>query len=95
VLDLQNPKTGPDSPDYDPTLSYSVTDNTVPSYMNFALNASYDFKWFGLERMQVFGSVNNLFDKVPPFAAGGVGGTNATFFDALGRSYRMGVRIKL
>jgi outer membrane receptor protein involved in Fe transport len=94
VLDLQNPKTGPDSPDYDATLSYSVTDNTVPSYWLFSLNGSYDFKWFGLERTQVFASINNLFDKDPPFSAGAVGGANAIFFDALGRSYRLGVRVK-
>lgn len=95
VLDLQNPKTGPESPDYDPTLSYSVTDNTVPSYVVFSLNGSYDFQWFNLERAQLFASVNNLFDKTPPFSAGAVGGTNAIYFDALGRTYRVGLRIKL
>ena len=93
ILDLQNPKTGPGQAGYDPTKTYSVTDNTVPSYFIFNLSGSYDFKWFNLEKTQVFATVDNLFDKSPPFAAGQVGGTNATFFDALGRTYRVGMRM--
>ncbi len=93
VLDLQNPKRGPGDAGYDPTRTYSVTDNTVPSYFLFDLTGSYDFKWFNLDKLQAFATVNNLFDKVPPFSAGQVGGANATFFDALGRTYRVGMRM--
>jgi iron complex outermembrane receptor protein len=95
ALDLQNPKTGPDSATYDPTKTFSVNNNEVPSYFVFSLNGSYDVKWFNLEKFQVFGSINNLFDKDPPFSAGGVGGANATYFDALGRTYKVGFRMKL
>ena len=35
VLDLQNPKTGPDESGYNPNLTYSVSDNSIPSYFNF------------------------------------------------------------
>jgi outer membrane receptor protein involved in Fe transport len=94
-IDLQNPKTGPDDPAYDPTLSYSVNDNTTGSYFLWNLNGSYDLKWFDLERFQVFGSVNNLFDRNPPFATGAVGGTNPINYDTLGRTYRVGFRMKL
>ena len=93
ILDLQNPKTGPGQAGYDPTKTYSVTDNTVPSYFIFNLSGSYDFKWFNLEKMQVFATIDNLLDKTPPFAAGMVGGTNPVFFDALGRTYRVGMRM--
>lgn len=95
TLDQQNPKTGPDSPDYDPTISYSITDNTIPSYLVFSLNGAYDFNWFGLERTQFFVSVNNLFDKVPPYSSGATGGINAMFFDVMGRSFRVGLRLQL
>jgi iron complex outermembrane receptor protein len=95
VLDLQNPKTGPDSPNYNPALSYSVNNNQVPSYFVFSLNGSYDMKWLNLDKFQVFASINNLFDKNPPFSAGNVGGANATFFDTLGRTYKVGFRMKL
>jgi outer membrane receptor protein involved in Fe transport len=96
-MDLQNPKTGPDDPDYDPTLSYSASDNTTGTYFLFNLNASYDLKWGNLERFQIFGTINNLFDRDPPFSTAGlagVGGVNAINYDTLGRTYRMGVRMK-
>jgi iron complex outermembrane recepter protein len=93
-LDKQNPKLGPGDPGYDPGLTYSTSDSTVPSYQVVSLNGSYDFKWFGLENVQLYGNVSNLFDKEPPFSAGAVGGVNATFFDALGRTYRAGMRVQ-
>jgi iron complex outermembrane recepter protein len=93
-MDLQNPKTGPDDSAYDPTRSYSVSDNTTGNYFVTNLNASYDLKWFGLDKFQVFGSVSNLFDRHPPFSSGAVGGTNAINYDTLGRMYRAGVRLK-
>jgi iron complex outermembrane recepter protein len=97
VLDLQNPKTGPDSSSFNPNLTYSVNDNTIPSYMNFNATVSYDFGLWNADRTEVFLTVNNLFDKDPPFAGtgfGGTGGTNAVFYDVLGRSFRIGVRAK-
>jgi outer membrane receptor protein involved in Fe transport len=74
----------------------------VPSYQVFTLSGQYSFEnvcvLYGL---QVFGVVDNVFNKQPPFAAGitqfglanANGGTNATFFDTLGRMYRVGVRM--
>jgi iron complex outermembrane recepter protein len=98
ALDLQNPKTDPTEPGYDPTMSFSVSDNTIPSYINLNASASYDLKLFGAERAEVYGTINNLLDRDPPFAGtgfGGTGGTNAIFYDALGRTYRVGIRIKM
>jgi iron complex outermembrane recepter protein len=92
-LDKQNPKLGPGDEGYNPALSYSVSDSTVPSYYVVNLNGSYDFKWFGLQNLQFFGNVSNLFDRDPPYSAGQVGGVNAIFFDALGRTYRVGMRM--
>lgn len=93
-MDLQNPKKGPDDPSYDPTLSYSASDNTTGRYFLFNLNASYDLKWFDLEKFQVFASINNLLDRDPPFSTGSVGGVNAINYDTLGRTYRVGFRMK-
>jgi iron complex outermembrane recepter protein len=96
-LDQQNPKTGPDSSSYNPNLTYSVNDNTIPSYFNFNGTVSYDFKLWGAERTEAFLTVNNIFDKEPPFAGTGfqgTGGTNVVFYDALGRTFRVGVRAK-
>ncbi|HVY80132.1 MAG TPA: TonB-dependent receptor [Steroidobacteraceae bacterium] len=74
----------------------------VPSYQLFTLGGTYNFEDLGMvSGLQVFGVVDNLFDKQPPFASGitafglanANGGTNATFFDTLGRMYRIGVRM--
>jgi len=96
-LDKQNPKLGPGDAGYDPTLTYSVNDSTVPSYFVMSLDGSYDFKWFGLQNVQLFADVQNLFDRDPPFSSPntmiGVGGVNAIFFDTLGRTYRVGMRM--
>ncbi len=75
-------------------LTGSVDDNHVSPYLNFSLNASYALKVANMKRFEVFGSVNNLFDKSPPWTAGYVSGASPQFNDTLGRAYRAGVRMK-
>jgi outer membrane receptor protein involved in Fe transport len=77
----------------------SADRNRVPSYAVFSLNGSYTFSDMGpLKSLQVFASVDNLFDRTPPVATGtgfggaAFGGTNAVFYDTLGRAYRLGLR---
>jgi outer membrane receptor protein involved in Fe transport len=72
----------------------TVDNNRVDPYFNFALNASYNLRIRDLKQFQVFGQVNNLFDKDPPWAGGGIGGAAASYADTFGRAYRMGVRIQ-
>jgi outer membrane receptor protein involved in Fe transport len=53
-----------------------------------------------LASLEIFTAIDNLFDKEPPFAAGGGafgpsnanGGTNTIYYDGLGRSFRLGLR---
>jgi outer membrane receptor protein involved in Fe transport len=66
----------------------------VKPYFNFSLNASYNLDVADLKQFQVFGSVNNLFDKDPPWSGGFISGANSQFHDTMGRSYRMGVRMR-
>jgi len=75
----------------------SLSVNKVSAYSVFMLSSTYSFEnLFGTSTLQVFGVVNNLFDKEPPIAVGnganGNGGTNPVFFDTMGRAYRVGVR---
>jgi outer membrane receptor protein involved in Fe transport len=72
----------------------SIDNNKVNPYFNFSLNGSYNLKIGSLEQFQVFGSINNLFDKSPPFTGGGISGATANYHDILGRAYRFGVRMK-
>jgi hypothetical protein len=72
----------------------SVDRNRVKPYLNFSLNASYDVDVASLSQFQVFGSVNNLFDKSPPFTGGSISGASPQYHDIMGRAYRMGVRLR-
>jgi iron complex outermembrane receptor protein len=96
----------PGDSNYGALLPGSTTDryvqlstNSVPSYEVFALNASYTFSDLGIAKsLQIWGGIDNLFDKDPPIATGDGfggavnGGTNAVFFDTIGRAYKLGVR---
>jgi outer membrane receptor protein involved in Fe transport len=76
-------------------LQGSVDSNIVKPYLNFALNGSYNLTVGEMKQFQVFGSINNLFDKDPPFTGGGsLSGASAGYHDTMGRAYRMGVRLK-
>jgi outer membrane receptor protein involved in Fe transport len=71
--------------------------NRVPSYAVFGLSGSYEFENVGpAKNFQVFATIDNLFDRDPPIAAGNGananGGTNPVYFDTFGRYYRLGVR---
>lgn len=92
---------GPDDPNYSPTLINSISDNTVASAYYVSLAMSYAMP---LNReassLEVFGVINNLFDRDPPLAPGGGGGggsnypTNPVFFDTLGAQFRVGLRAR-
>jgi outer membrane receptor protein involved in Fe transport len=71
-----------------------VDNNQVGNYLLFNLNASYNLKVANLKQFQVFGTINNLLDKDPPFTGGGISGASPQYSDTLGRAYRMGVRLK-
>jgi outer membrane receptor protein involved in Fe transport len=76
-------------------LGGSVDSNFVKPYLNFALNGSYNLRVGDMKQFQVFGSINNLFNKDPPFTGGGsLSGASAGYHDTMGRAYRMGVRLK-
>ncbi|MEP7246331.1 MAG: TonB-dependent receptor [Gammaproteobacteria bacterium] len=79
----------------------TLSENSVPSYEVFALTGTWTKQDIGpLSSLQIYGVIDNLFDKDPPVAAGGGafgpsnnnGGTNAVFYDTAGRTYRLGLR---
>ena len=72
----------------------SVDNNYVKPYLTFSLSGSYDLKIGDMKQVQVFGSINNLMDKSPPWSGGGISGASAQYHDIMGRAYRMGVRLK-
>ena len=85
---------GPDQSGYDPLLPNSISDNHVGSISYVDLNGSYDLVDSGGRKIQLFGVVNNLFDRDPPndFPSS-YGVTNPVLYDVIGRTYKAGVRV--
>jgi iron complex outermembrane receptor protein len=85
------PPIDPSDPGYDPTDPNSISDNSVDDAIYVNLAASFDVT----EEIQVFGSLNNAFDKDPVIAPGGNNfPTNPVYFDTFGRTFRVGARVK-
>ena len=77
---------------YDSTNPNSISDNSVDAAAYFNLSGSFSLT----DEFELFGSINNLFDKDPVIAPGGNGfPTNPVYFDTFGRTYRIGVRVRL
>lgn len=88
---------GPDSSIYDPALPNSINDNTVPSATYVNLAGSYRLRGSsdGPASIELFGAINNLFDRDPPIAPGGNGyPTNPVYFDTYGAAWKVGVRVR-
>lgn len=96
-------KTGPQDEGYDPFLPNSINNNRVKGRTYFGLAMSYEIPIGtsgGDQAVEVFGAIENLFDKKPPIApgGGGLGGsnypTNPVFFDTFGSRFRAGLRVR-
>ena len=68
--------------------------NHVPSYFLFGLNASYTLdKIPGIKTLTLWGQVNNVFNRAPPFVDATYPGASAAFYDQMGQAYRVGFRM--
>jgi len=86
---------GPDDPDYSITLPTSVNNNRVPGRFYLDLAATWRIHLRSGQEMELFGAINNLFDRDPPAIPSGNLGTNQVLFDPVGRAFKIGARIKL
>ena len=72
-----------------------INDNHIGAWTYVNVNASYDVWRDGDRNLQLFGVINNLFDKDPPVdAPSSFGPTNNVLYDVVGRYYRVGVRFR-
>jgi iron complex outermembrane receptor protein len=87
---------GPEDEGYAPTLPNSIDDNRLPARLYSGLTLTYRFPLAGKsDGLEIFGSVNNLFDVKPVRAPGGNGyPTNPVYFDTVGQTFRLGARVK-
>ena len=66
--------------------------NHVPFYFLVGLNAAYNITAVpGLKGLTLWGQVNNLLNKAPPFLGNTT--SNPVFYDQLGQAYRIGFRM--
>lgn len=86
---------GPDDSRYAVTLPTSVTDNTIPGRFYLDLAGSFKIPLRSGQEIELFGAINNVFDKDPPIMPSGNLGTNQVLFDPIGRAFRIGARIRL
>src|SRR5690606_37749085 len=93
---------GPEDPGYDPGIEDSISTNRVDAVSYYGLAMSYQIPLDSSRDryVELFGSINNIFDAAPPIAPGGGGGggsnypTNPVYFDTFGSRFRAGVRVK-
>lgn len=94
IIDKQTPKTDPSQPGYNPALTGSTNVNRTSSHFTLNLNGSYRFD-LGNSMMEVFANIENVTDKDPQFSSGPVGAVNAIYYPILGRTYRVGLRLRM
>ena len=84
---------GPEDDGFATTLPNSIATNRVKGafYTNLGLSVLIDSG--GERNVEVYGTINNLFDKDPPLSPGGIA-TNPSFFDTIGRYFQAGVRVR-
>jgi outer membrane receptor protein involved in Fe transport len=86
---------GPHQEGYSPTLANSVSDNHIAAWTYVNLNASVNVWKRGEQKVELFGVINNLFDKDPPAdTPSSFGPTNNVLYDVVGRTYKIGARFK-
>ncbi len=79
---------------------WDVTNNHVPSVTYYDLRLTYDIT-MGSSTLQLYGVVNNLFDKAPPLAPAYVAlssapvQTNQSLYDVLGRRFTVGLKLQM
>ncbi len=82
---------GPNDPNYNPASNNSINKNLFPEALYWHVNTSYDLIQAEGRRLQLFGVVENLFDKKPPLVATLIirGGNP---YDVIGRNIKLGMR---
>lgn len=78
------------------TSGVQIDNNRIKGVNYFDLSQTFRIEVAG-HKADVFGVVENMFDKDPPVAAAATflyPGTNPTYFDVIGRRFRVGVRFE-
>jgi iron complex outermembrane receptor protein len=86
---------GPGEAGYNPNLPNSISKNVFQGMIYANLNLRYAMQVAGIET-EWFGIVNNVTNREPPeYALNAFSFGTANYYDTIGRSYQLGVRMKL
>jgi outer membrane receptor protein involved in Fe transport len=93
---------GPEDEGYSPQRENSITSNRVKgaSYFNLAMSYQIPIGSSDKRYIELFGTIDNIFDRTPPVSPGGGGGggsnypTNPVYFDTFGSKWRAGIRVR-
>ena len=76
-----------------PGETNTTTLNCIGSYAVFGLNAAYNIDYRG-GRIQLYTTIDNIFDRPPPFDTAGFASGVGPQYDLLGRNFHFGVRVR-
>jgi outer membrane receptor protein involved in Fe transport len=99
---LSAERIGPEDPGYSPSIANSITTNRVKgaTYYNVAMSYKIPLGADDEQYIEVFGTIENLFDKRPPVAPSADAinpaayPTNPVFFDTFGMRWKAGARLR-
>jgi outer membrane receptor protein involved in Fe transport len=83
---------GPTDEGYDPSLPNSISDNHLPSRIYVDVGFGYRLLDRGDRSVELYGAIENLFDKEPPVNVYSGSGTNPFLFDTILRRFTAGIR---
>ncbi|MEH3108210.1 MAG: TonB-dependent receptor [Sphingomonas fennica] len=87
---------GPDEAGYTIAATNSINDNSVGDVLYVNVNGQVTIAENGTRRVELYGAINNLFDRDPPNdIPSSFGPTNNVLYDVLGRTFRIGVRFAI
>jgi iron complex outermembrane recepter protein len=86
---------GPGQSGYSPYLPNSINNNRVSGRLYTNLSLTYRLPLNDKSELQFYGVINNLFNLDPPVDPGAASSTNSILFDAIGRAFTLGVRLRL
>ncbi|MDB6043058.1 MAG: TonB-dependent receptor, partial [Gammaproteobacteria bacterium] len=86
---------GPGQPGYAPNASNSISRNVFPGEVYVNPTITYDTETNSGVNLQVYGVVNNLMDRAPPqYALNAFSDNGANYYDVIGRTFALGLRLK-
>jgi outer membrane receptor protein involved in Fe transport len=83
---------GPTDAGYDPSLPNSISDNHLPARFYVDLGMGYRIYESDDHSVELYGAIENLFDKDPPVNVYSGSGTNPFLFDTILRRFTAGIR---